>query len=89
MESKVVTVLYFAAASTATGLTSEKISIPDDGLKLSDLTEVLNQHHEGKGLKGIIETSQWSVDLEMVEDPDRVLLRGGEEVGIICPVSGG
>jgi len=86
---KHITVLYFAAASTATGLTSEQVPIPEGGLKLSALAETLDQRHPRKDLKAIVETSQWSVDLEMVEDPDTIVLKGGEEVGIICPVSGG
>jgi molybdopterin converting factor small subunit len=40
-------------------------------------------------LEEILKTSRWSVDAEMVDDPETVLLKGGEEVAIICPVSGG
>lgn len=84
-----VNVLYFAAASTATGLSSEIVKIPEEGLSLSDLSAVLVALHPGKDLQSVLEASEWSVDAEMVEDSQAVLLRGGEEVAVICPVSGG
>lgn len=86
---KTITVLYFAAASTAIGITSEKISLPQGGLKLSELPELLASRHSNTDLGPILETSQWSVDCEMTEDTETTILKGGEEVGVICPVSGG
>ncbi|EFI27921.1 hypothetical protein CC1G_14412 [Coprinopsis cinerea okayama7 len=84
-----ITVLYFAAASTETGLTVEKVPIPTQGLALSSLPGLLVSRHPGTNLEQVFQTSQWSVDAEMVEDPTTVTLRGGEEVAVICPVSGG
>ena len=136
-----ITVLYFAAASTATGLTSETVALPspspcaepasstspkehsyDEGLvapgipathetksrspaeaphaphaspctphafPLTSLPSLLASRHPGTNLADILRDSQWSVDAEMVEDPERVVLTGGEEVAVICPVSGG
>lgn len=84
-----VTVLYFAAASTATGKSSETIRIPDSGINLSDLGELLISQHPGTALRNVLQTSQWSVDAEMIVDPNDFILRGGEEVAVICPVSGG
>lgn len=84
-----VTVLYFAAAYTATGLQSESIEVPDGGLQLSSLSAELVRRHPNTSLEDILATSQWSVNVEMVDDPSRVVLRGGEEVAVICPVSGG
>ena len=83
------TVLYFAAAYTATGLQSESIEVPDGGLQLSSLSAELVRRHPNTSLEDILATSQWSVNVEMVDDPSRVVLRGGEEVAVICPVSGG
>jgi molybdopterin converting factor small subunit len=37
----------------------------------------------------ILSGSQWSVDAEMVDDVESTMLKGGEEVAVICPVSGG
>ncbi|KAL5526111.1 hypothetical protein ACEPAG_7449 [Sanghuangporus baumii] len=94
-----ITVLYFAAALTATGTSSETIELPipsspskdstSPGFQLSALTELLSRRHAGTNLDRILKTSQWSVDAEMVDDPESVFLKGGEEVAVICPVSGG
>jgi molybdopterin converting factor small subunit len=88
-----ITVLYFAAASTATGLTSQTISLPlpssTEHFHLSSLGDLLVSLHPNKGLDKILQSSQWSVDAEMVDDPWEVVLKGGEEVAVICPVSGG
>jgi len=87
--SPTITVLYFAAASTATGLPSEKISIPKEGLKLTELGRVLTSRHSKSDLGKVLNTSRWSVDLEMIYNPEVIVLKGGEEVAVICPVSGG
>ncbi|TFY65054.1 hypothetical protein EVG20_g5728 [Dentipellis fragilis] len=88
-----ITVLYFAAASTETGLTSERVPIPlsqgSDEFTLSALSTLLVSRHPGTALGKVLEGSQWSVDAEMVDDPESVVLKGGEEVAVICPVSGG
>jgi molybdopterin converting factor small subunit len=90
-----ITVLYFAAASTATGLTSQTVSLPSSldipsrEFRLSSLPELLLSLHPNRGLDKILQSSRWSVDAEMVDDPQEVVLKGGEEVAVICPVSGG
>ncbi|KAL5526928.1 hypothetical protein ACEPAF_8655 [Sanghuangporus sanghuang] len=95
-----ITVLYFAAALTATGTASETIELPiassssskdstSPGFPLSALAELLSRRHAGTNLDKILKSSQWSVDAEMIDDPESVLLQGGEEVAVICPVSGG
>lgn len=46
----------------------------------------------GEALRKILDSSQWSVDAEMVgddEDLTKVELGDGVEVAVICPVSGG
>jgi molybdopterin synthase sulfur carrier subunit len=88
--SREITVLYFAAAITATGLTSEVITLPESpGFVLSALTDLLIFRHPNSDLGQVLQTSQWSVDAEMVDDPSQFVLKGGEEVAVICPVSGG
>ena len=86
-----ITVLYFAAASTATGLTYERIPLPPtaDPFTLSSLPSLLVSRHPNTPLDKVLEGSQWSVDAEMVDDTSKVILKGGEEVAVICPVSGG
>jgi len=84
-----ITILYFAGASTATGLFEEVIELPtSEPFLLSTLGSHLVSLHPK--LDEILKTSQWSVNAKMVsdEDPDMVL-KGGEEVAVICPVSGG
>lgn len=84
-----ITVLYFAAASTAASLTEERVPIPATGLPLSSLKDLLVSRHPNTNLKSVLDSSEWSVDAEMVDDPTKIELKGGEEVAVICPVSGG
>jgi molybdopterin synthase sulfur carrier subunit len=84
-----ITVLYFAAAIEATGTTSESITLPAAPFYLAALGDLLVSLHPNSRLDKILKTSQWSVDAEMIEDPSQLLLKGGEEVAVICPVSGG
>ena len=84
-----ITVLYFAAATTALGLTSETFVLPDNGLKLSDFAKLITSRHPNTGIDRVLEQSRWSVDAELIDLPDSVVLRGGEEVAVIPPVSGG
>ncbi|KAH9945246.1 uncharacterized protein BXZ73DRAFT_86768 [Epithele typhae] len=90
-----ITVLYFAAASTETGLTEEEVPLPMAGdaanaaFPLKDLAALLAARHPDTKLGRVLEGSQWAVNEDMVDDPGSVTLRGGEEVAVICPVSGG
>jgi molybdopterin synthase sulfur carrier subunit len=83
-----ITVLYFAAASTVTGLTLERVPLKEP-IPLTSLSDLLISRHPNKGLEKVLASSQWSVDENMVDEPEKVLLNGGEEVAVICPVSGG
>lgn len=90
MSRPTITVLYFASASTATGLTTETVPIPESGQTLSELPTILTARHpKASNLKEILDSSQWSVDCEMIDEPEKLVLKGGEEVAVICPVSGG
>ncbi|KAJ3876886.1 hypothetical protein F5879DRAFT_797104 [Lentinula edodes] len=89
-----ITVLYFAAASTTLGITEEKIPIPEKGFYLSQLKDLLVERHsrDNPTLRKVLDSSQWSVDAEMVDDDEdltKVELGDGVEVAVICPVSGG
>jgi len=88
--TRFITVLYFAAASTAINVTEERIPLPGDGpFPLSSLAALLVGRHPNSTLGKALEGSQWSVDAEMVDNPETTELKGGEEVAVICPVSGG
>lgn len=84
-----ITVLYFAAATTALDCTSETFEVPDGGLKLSDLAKLIVTRHPNSGIDRVLEQSRWSVDAELADLVGSVVLRGGEEVAVIPPVSGG
>ncbi|KAJ8072725.1 hypothetical protein AAF712_008238 [Marasmius tenuissimus] len=84
-----IKILYFAAASTVTNCTEEKVSLPHSDFPLSELSDLLVSRHPNTELGKVLASSQWSVDFEMVDDPKSVKLNGGEEVAVICPVSGG
>lgn len=82
-----ITVLYFGAAGTCTGVHSETIELPitqeeaqTSGFPLSRLPPLLISRHSETGLRAVLQTSGWSVDLEMVASLNAVILRGGEEV---------
>ena len=91
VQTRQITVLYFAAAQTAAGLAAETIDLPAEmpDFKLSNLGSLIMARHPNSNLDRVLSTSQWSVDAEMVDEPEGVVLKGGEEVAVICPVSGG
>lgn len=84
-----VVILYFAGASTATGLTEETVSLPYIPFPLTSLASHLESLHSGTDLGKVLASSRWSVNAEMVGDPEEIGLNGGEEVAVIPPVSGG
>jgi molybdopterin converting factor small subunit len=85
-----ITILYFASASTATGKTTEKLAIPSTGLPLPSLPSLLLSHYPNNtSLPQVLSSSQWSINAEMIDDPSYVILKGGDEVAVIPPVSGG
>ncbi|KAG1733606.1 beta-lactamase-like protein [Suillus paluster] len=63
-----ITVLYFAAASTATGLTEQYIALPAPQYPLSSLSGLLVSLHPDVGLDKILQSSQWSINAEMVDN---------------------
>ncbi|KAF8734036.1 glutathione s-transferase, partial [Rhizoctonia solani] len=83
------TVLYFAAARTETGVHKEVIPLPPSspGIPLSQLADLLVDRHPDTKLREVLDISSWSVNEEMVDDDQahHVVLKGGEEVGVICP----
>lgn len=89
-----VNVLFFAAARDAAGTSSIKIPLIATPLKLSEMPALI---HQSKGIKDptrlmeVIARSNWCVDQTMVnsEDTSTTQLKGGEDVAVIPPVSGG
>ncbi|KAF8309312.1 uncharacterized protein EI90DRAFT_3296713 [Cantharellus anzutake] len=58
-----VTVLYFAATQSATGLHTEMIPFPDTSLTLGQLARLPAERHPA--LQDVLNESSWSVDAEM------------------------
>ncbi|GBB99467.1 hypothetical protein RclHR1_03530014 [Rhizophagus clarus] len=89
--AKEITILYFATARDATKVPSEKISLPPQStsMSLEDLTNLLKKRHEK--LAPILDNSLYSINMEYVEESDyqTILVKEGDEVAIIPPVSGG
>ena len=69
------------------------MTLPLDPFPLSSLRQFLTTsvHPNNSELARVLERSAWSVDEEMVEREEEsgVLLKGGETVCAIPPVSGG
>lgn len=84
-----ITVLYYSAAMTATKLTTETFTLPDDGLKLSDLATLIASRHPNTGIDRVLAGTRWSVDGKMMYGRDSFVLKGGEEVTVIPQLTGG
>ncbi|TID15956.1 molybdopterin synthase sulfur carrier subunit [Venturia nashicola] len=82
------TILYFASANTFTKKKEEKIPAP---LALSKLFETLEERYPGIKAK-LLTSSALTVNLEYVHleaNADDFIIKPGDEVAIIPPVSSG
>jgi molybdopterin converting factor small subunit len=85
------TILYFASASSYTSKDSEPLPAP---LPLSKLFETLEERYSGIKAK-VLESCLVTINLEYVDIPDasgdenEIVIKEGDEVGIIPPVSSG
>lgn len=88
-----IRVLLFASAKEASGLGSLHLALPPSGLlTLPALAEeLISRARDPAGLRRVLDGARWSVAEEMVdpEDVEKTALKGGEEVAVIPPVSGG
>lgn len=92
-----IQLLYFAGVRTAIAgePASQQISLPDEPtpFPLSRLRDYLVTaiHPDNEELAHVLQRSAWSVSEEMIDDENEgdVVLRGGETVCPIPPVSGG
>ncbi|EST07176.1 ThiamineS/Molybdopterin converting factor subunit 1 [Kalmanozyma brasiliensis GHG001] len=89
MSTPSVRVLYFASARTTIGLSQETLALPTSPFPLSSLVELIANKHEG--VEQVLKTCRWSVDNTLIEldEIGEWSLKGGEEVAVIPPVSGG
>jgi molybdopterin converting factor small subunit len=70
-----ITVLYYSTAATLTGCSSETFAIPDDGLKLSDLANLIASRHPNPGIVRVLELTRWILGSEVIYHLDSVILR--------------
>ncbi|CAG8624197.1 11006_t:CDS:2 [Paraglomus brasilianum] len=80
-----ITVLYFASACDATGLSSESLTFPLPQMRICELEDKLKARHEK--LKNILDICMFAVNKEYCGKDD--IVKEGDEVAIIPPVSGG
>jgi sulfur-carrier protein len=81
-----VTVLYFAALRDLAGMAEEQLDVgADSELSVSALLFELERRHAG--LQGRLDAVRVAVNEEFTERG--TMLRGGEVVALIPPVSGG
>jgi molybdopterin converting factor subunit 1 len=80
-----VTVLYFAALRDLAGTSEEQLDLPAGGLDVAALLSMLEQRNPA--LQGRLASVRVAVNEEFTELS--TLLRGGETVALIPPVSGG
>jgi len=76
--------LFFAGARDAVGVNSDTIEL-DEGTTTVGFTKVLLRKFPS--IEKVLQTSLLAVNQEYVEDP--VLLKEGDEVAVIPPISGG
>ena len=80
-----ITILYFASACDATGLSSESLTFPLPQIRIHELEEKLKDRHEK--LKSMLDICMFAVNMEYCGRDD--IVKEGDEVAIIPPVSGG
>ncbi len=84
-------ILYFAGASSFTKKESEALAAP---LPLKELFQTLEERYSGMKTR-VLESCLVTINLEYVDVPagdsgdDGVVIKEGDEVGIIPPVSSG
>lgn len=86
------TILYFASASSFTSKDSERLQAP---LRLSELFDTLEGKYIGMKAK-VLESCLITINLEYVDvvenagtDGSEIIIKEGDEVAIIPPVSSG
>jgi molybdopterin synthase sulfur carrier subunit len=83
-------ILYFASASSYTGKPHESLPAPFPLKKLFGLLEEMYDGIKDKVLESCLVTINFSyVEVPSEEDSDETMIRDGDEVAIIPPVSSG
>ncbi|KAI7882633.1 MoaD/ThiS [Lichtheimia hyalospora FSU 10163] len=86
-----VQVLYFAGAHDITQIKTEEIAIPPQSTWTLDnlITQLVSKY--GDELAKLFEQCMFAVNMEAIdkENTRHVILKSGDEIAIIPPVSGG
>ncbi|KAJ8659253.1 molybdopterin converting factor, subunit 1 [Lichtheimia ornata] len=86
-----VQVLYFAGAHDITHIKNEEIAIPPQSAWTLEalLTQLVQKY--GDELAKLFEQCMFAVNMEAIDKDNtrHVILKPGDEIGIIPPVSGG
>ncbi len=85
MSDITITILYFAAAKEAIGLSTESLSFTSPTTLAELQAQLYDQYPQLIPLKPYL---RWALNQSFVEDND-VLLNHQDEVAIIPPISGG
>lgn len=81
-----VTVLYFAKSREVAGLPQESLQL-DEGITTNDLlVEIVKRH---PGMESVLKTCVLALNQEYVNQGDALTLKGGDEIAVIPPLSGG
>lgn len=86
-QTQTFTLLYFASAATLTDTQSECLAAPTSA---SRLFQELTERYPGMREK-VLDSAALTINLEYVnlDEPDEVIIKAGDEVAIIPPVSSG
>ena len=63
-----VTVNYYDTTMAITKVASETYTVPDGGLKVSNLAKLITSRHLNTGIDGVLERSRRSVDSWTADD---------------------
>ena len=84
-----VTVHYFATVMTVTKCSYEKFTLPDEWLKISDLTRLIVARYPDTEIDRVLESSRWIVGGAMVSPSEPFDFKDGDNVHIVPRLVGG
>lgn len=84
-----ITVNYHGVVMTATKRISETFTLPDNGIKASELTKLIVSRYPNTGIDRVLEQSRWIVDGSSIDPLGSFVFEEGEDVDIIPRMVGG
>lgn len=74
---------------TTTKRSSDKFVVPENGSKVSDITNAIISRHPHTDIGRVLGHSRWIVDGVSIAPDDSSVLKGGEDVSIVPRMVGG